>query len=260
MADFWFKWNTEEWLNGKGVAILTPQAKGVLADLRSLSHGCTPSGVLATDHRAWTRDEIIRSIRGDANVVRVALDELIRNKFIAQFGQDEGVVPGAFYSPHMLKLAQERESSADRVRKHRSNRVEKGGNANVTALVTVDVTPSVTPNVTAQSLDLRIAAAGAGVREGRTPPDPDAIERRVIALSIRPDWLPEGKPWISRRVAGELARLDGIEAITPDVFFATMDEARDGRKVLHNPAGWVVKRLRELAAEHAAKRVAGGAA
>lgn len=67
-------------------------------------------------------------------------------------------------------------------------------------------------------------------------------EEKAIAvwLKRRPDWLPEGKPWISREECEALARLNLQQADVDEAY----REAKDGRKTLENPAGLVIKKLR----------------
>lgn len=106
------------------------------------------------------------------------------------------------------------------------------------------------------------ATAASGANGSRTPDaaaaaeisDDEKEKTRVRGLAAyiakRPDWLPEDKPWISRRAAAGMASWGGL---TREWWDATLREARDSKRTLANPAGYVIAQFK-LAAS------AGGAA
>jgi hypothetical protein len=61
----------------------------------------------------------------------------------------------------------------------------------------------------------------------------------------RPVWLPEGKPWIGSETWLELAR--EAPSLTASQFEEIIAEARRNRNFLRNPAGLIIKRIREYA-------------
>lgn len=96
------------------------------------------------------------------------------------------------------------------------------------------------------------ATAASGANGVRTPVaaaaeiSSDERERnRVRGLAAyiakRPDWLPDGKPWISRRAAAGMALWGGL---TREWWDATLREARDSKRTLANPAGYVIAQFK----------------
>lgn len=94
----------------------------------------------------------------------------------------------------------------------------------------------------------------AAAADGLTPSEGERQRQRDLAAYIakRPDWLPEVKPWISRRAANAMAKWDGL---TAEWWASTIREARDGRRTLDNPAGYVIAQFQQ-----ATSQKAGGAA
>lgn len=81
----------------------------------------------------------------------------------------------------------------------------------------------------------RAAAAAAAVLSS------EEVEARKAYLRKRPDWLPDGKPWIDASVVAELASMPRLDQATVESVYRV---ARDGRLTMKNPAGLIVKRLR----------------
>lgn len=71
---------------------------------------------------------------------------------------------------------------------------------------------------------------------GKADPEQVAWFRR------RPDWVPEGKPWLDREACERLASL----GLTTEQVREVMREAKDKRNVLKNPAGYVLKKLSRI--------------
>jgi hypothetical protein len=69
----------------------------------------------------------------------------------------------------------------------------------------------------------------------------EEIKARAAYLRRRPDWLPDGRPWIEPSVIAELAAMPLLDQATVDCVYRV---AREGRLTMRNPAGLVVKRLR----------------
>lgn len=74
----------------------------------------------------------------------------------------------------------------------------------------------------------------------------DDFRQRVEYLTRKPEWL-NGKPWIDAREAKKLAALPLTQEQVDDV----IKSAKKMRATLDNPAGLVVKMLKEIAAEAA---------
>lgn len=147
------------------------------------------------------------------------------------------------FGVHNGETAKRRSQGARRASRFRN----AGSNAPVTPASRFRNAPGVTfcaPDK--RRLEKRTTATGrAGVR---TPGDaaaaglsPEDVKARTEYLTRRPDWLPEGLPWIDDEAAGELARLP---ALTQTVVDKVIRTARAGRRTLANPAGLVIARLR----------------
>lgn len=243
MARFpWFKFFPTDWLADASLASVSLQARGLWIELICLAHACNPTGVLATNREAWSRDRIYRSIKGDVNVTRAAFDELVGAGVLSQFG-DDGLIPGAYYSRRMVRDAEQRDNTRERVRKYRSHndmeRVtheKRKSNAEVTQKKR---------ECNGEKSEVRfVDVVGASPPSGGDDPKTDA---RVRSLLQRPDWLPAKHGWITRRMARELALTPGIGAVTAEEFKAIMADARQGVSGLRNPAGYVIDELRKAA-------------
>lgn len=70
-----------------------------------------------------------------------------------------------------------------------------------------------------------------------------SINEKVGYLMKRPEWVPDGKGWINKAMANELARLP----LTQDQVDGVIRDARKSRTTLKNPAGYVVAELRKAA-------------
>lgn len=76
--------------------------------------------------------------------------------------------------------------------------------------------------------------------EPARPPSRAAADA-VLALIVRkPEWLPEGKPWIATSMARHLAELP---TSTPDVALWALRATRESRQTLRNPAGFFISRM-----------------
>jgi hypothetical protein len=62
----------------------------------------------------------------------------------------------------------------------------------------------------------------------------EQMRARIATLTRKPDWLPQGKPWVSEPAARKLARKANL---TTEMLLAAERVARDGRNTLKNPAG-----------------------
>jgi hypothetical protein len=70
---------------------------------------------------------------------------------------------------------------------------------------------------------------------------PDSATRqRAADLTKRPEWVPDGKPWLTQDAAAEVARSD------PVLVAAILRDARQSRNTLKNPAGYIVSELRKM--------------
>lgn len=73
--------------------------------------------------------------------------------------------------------------------------------------------------------------------------DPEVFNARVEYIKRRPDWLPQGKPWMTQEAAEEIAA-SWLDKAQVD---AVLKEAKASKNTLDNPAGYVRKKLREIA-------------
>ena len=58
----------------------------------------------------------------------------------------------------------------------------------------------------------------------------------------RPEWMPEGKPWLDENAVYQIATLPGL---TAEVWEQSLRAAKDSRHTLKNPAGYFVSQLRK---------------
>lgn len=79
------------------------------------------------------------------------------------------------------------------------------------------------------------------------------IQKLVLYVRKRPEWLPEAKPWLDENAVHEIARLPGL---TQEIWNRVVRDARESRHTLRNPAGYF--RAQVLKACGVSKR--GGAA
>lgn len=79
---------------------------------------------------------------------------------------------------------------------------------------------------------------------------PELVQSNAEYLRRKPDWLPEGKPWLTNDAVMEFAD----SWLTGDDVNRVMREARDSRKTLSNPAGFIVKELRAIARKRMAEQ------
>ncbi|MGD9690903.1 MAG: hypothetical protein AB7V47_14310 [Phycisphaerales bacterium] len=119
--------------------------------------------------------------------------------------------------------------------------------------------PGISPPAGRQPPPNPAAAAGVIARAPEPPgaapeltPAQDALR---AAISTRPPWLAEGHAWIDPRKARELAR---SPATTIDTVSAALSAARERRRTLTNPAGFVIRNIEqpdeELVRQCAARR------
>lgn len=133
----------------------------------------------------------------------------------------------------------------DRVQRNRS---EKRHDATVTKLGPREEKRREEYSSSSSNAENRAAPAAAGL-------SPETVKSNAEYLRRKPDWLPEGKPWLTHGAVAEFAD----SWLTADDVSRVLREAKDSRKTLDNPAGWIVKQLRELARQRHAEQ-AGGAA
>lgn len=155
---------------------------------------------------------------------------------------DNGVILPRFGS-HNGETGKARALAARRASRQRAKATPNG----VTPASRERHAPSVTKGApTADKREIRTAAAAAEAPKPAAPAagfSDEEFRARAAYLLRKPEWLPEGKPWIDEEAARELAALPRLTQPLVDRVIRT---ARDGRKTLDNPAGLVVKRLRAL--------------
>lgn len=72
---------------------------------------------------------------------------------------------------------------------------------------------------------------------------PDTVQSNAEYLRRKPDWLPDGKPWLTEDAVREFA---DSPLLSEDVA-RLMREAKASRHTLDNPAAWLVKQMRKTA-------------
>ena len=126
------------------------------------------------------------------------------------------------FDEHNSKSAKSRAQTASRVAKHRN------ANTVTSALPRTEKRREENNNI------------------NKTPADAVVISSEVSkwaeTLSKRPDWLPDGKPWIDKGTWQQLAiSHPNLNAAT---FNAIMSRAKQGRNTLENPAGYIISQIR----------------
>ena len=119
--------------------------------------------------------------------------------------------------------AKARAQTALRVAKHRNTK-------NVTDTVTSSVTR--TEKIREENISINTVADDAN------------LQTWAKNLARRPDWLPEGKPWIEVDTWCELAKI--APNATVQDFDRIMKSARQGRNTLANPAGFIITQIKKL--------------
>lgn len=158
----------------------------------------------------------------------------------------EGVVLTGF-TKHNGKTAKRRADSARRASRYRDKPVRKTSRDVVTKSAPREEKKREEYS-SSSNAENRAAPAAAGL-------SPETVKSNAEYLRRKPDWLPEGKPWLTHGAVAEFAD----SWLTADDVSRVLREAKDSRKTLDNPAGWIVKQLRELARQRHAEQ-AGGAA
>lgn len=77
---------------------------------------------------------------------------------------------------------------------------------------------------------------------GGAAPDAASLDEWAKSKAKRPDWLPDGKPWITAATWLKLAA--DRPTLTADELAAILREAREGRHTLMNPAAFVIARIK----------------
>lgn len=74
----------------------------------------------------------------------------------------------------------------------------------------------------------------------------EQLQARIAALTRRPDWLQQGRPWVSETAALKLA---SDLRVTTEILTKAEKIARDGRNTLKNPAGCFLTEVRKALKE-----------
>jgi len=106
------------------------------------------------------------------------------------------------------------------------------------AYATITNTKTTTAAAATKTLPTPLSAEPAAAAAG------DPLREWAERQARRPDWLPEGKPWIS---AGTwLTTAQASPNITTEQFEEIIREARQSRSTLANPAGFVLAQIRKI--------------
>ena len=103
-----------DWLKDAALRSVSHTAKGVWMDLLCLMYECEPKGVLISNGKSWTVQDIIKAIGGDPRLVRNAVQELLV-KGVAKRRAD-----GAIYSKRMVLDEEFRADNRNRKQNERS--------------------------------------------------------------------------------------------------------------------------------------------
>lgn len=203
------------------------EAYGVFWALVLVAARCSPRGILADDKGILTPSRLAAKTRMPCEAIERAIGLLTR----ADIGW---LVPSdSAPSARRPRDAQTATSAVGAPSDPPSERRADGGKGNCA--------PSARATQQQHNINSNSnSAAAAGVALTG-----EEVEQRRAWLAKRPDWLPEGKPWIEPGVAAELA---SMPALMPENVNVVFKAAKDSRSQLKNPAGFIVKRLREVAA------------
>jgi hypothetical protein len=130
-----FQFYPGDWMKDPNLKRCTHSAKGVLMDVLCLMFECEERGVLVTNGRPWSDDEIVASVGGHADVTALSLRELF-DKCVLRRRSD-----GAVYSARMVRDEENRSKDRERQQKSREKRKIDPCHGVCHADVTPDVTP-----------------------------------------------------------------------------------------------------------------------
>ena len=75
-----FQFYPGDWIKDPGLRRCSHAAKGVWIDMLCLMFECEERGVLMTNGRAWSKDEIARAVGGDQGVTLACIQELLDSR------------------------------------------------------------------------------------------------------------------------------------------------------------------------------------
>lgn len=208
------------------------EAYGVFWALILVAARCPTRGILADEKGILTPVRLAARTRMPADVIERSIDLLTR--------PDVGWLVRAVSAPSARRprAVESDESDARSPLDPPSERREDGGNGHCAPSARATNTLH-NPTTTATSTG--VAAAAAVIHSGGEAERERA--GREAYLRKRPEWMPEGKPWISRGMCGELSRLPlSIEDVDE-----AYREGRECRLTADNPAGIVIAALRKAA-------------
>lgn len=92
-----FQFYPGDWRKDQNLSRASLQAKGAMIEIMCLAFECDKRGVLATDGRPWSIDEIAFAIGGDKEQNVIAIEELLEKKILKKNKK------GAIFSKRMVK-------------------------------------------------------------------------------------------------------------------------------------------------------------
>jgi len=175
----WFSFYPGDWLSDSNLSRCSIYARGLWIDVLALAYQCENPGILASDGKPWSDDQICLAIRGGKLKEKLAaLDELLQAKVARRMivGQQ---IPGAVYSKRMLSDIQNRDKTSNRVKKYRDRnalvtQVSRDCNADVTDLSRECNRESQKSDIRSQKSEVRQDSLSLGSKPKREASDPDA--------------------------------------------------------------------------------------
>lgn len=134
--DWYSKFVWKDWMGDPDLKRCSKAAKGVLIDLLALAFVCEECGVVASNGKPWSNEDIAHALGGNIQENLDALGELESNGVISR---NEA---GAIYSRRMVRDSQKRKTMAERGRKGGLAKAAKDEEASKTTSRTASKTAS----------------------------------------------------------------------------------------------------------------------
>lgn len=215
-------WPTRQDSEGFGVLMRTKggiTAYGIFGCLVQIAAKCPARGVLKDERGDWTPERLARKF---AMPEKVAADAfaMLAGASIGWLVDVEQVPVSGDKAPRGRRFSdglapESRRSGVDPAPKDRTGQEKTGQEQQ------------------------EQSGGGAAAAEGRW--SAEELKTRTAILLRRPEWLPEGKPWITEAVCAELSRLGIFDTDVTAVYA----EAKKSRTTLDSPAAYVIAKLRK---------------
>lgn len=126
----WSQWYWGDWMSDPGLRMSSPAARGIWMDMLCIMHQSEPEGYLLLNGDAVTPDKLAVYSGCNADAARQCMDELLLH------GVTSVTDDGIFFCRRMVRDAERRGGTRDRVRKYRKKRKSNAdSNADVTPVL-----------------------------------------------------------------------------------------------------------------------------